>query len=174
MLKLEQQIAQRGSNQGKKPIRYFVSYAHADKPDLNRFLEVFNPQLDTSASFQFSPWTDSNILPGERWRERIDQALKQCAFGLLLVSPNFLASNFIGREELPVLLAKQIVVPIALHPILFDGSMDLKGLESRQVFRDTKGRAFDQCGRMHTRRAFALELFSKLDTLFTKSPFTLG
>ena len=90
-------------------------------------------------------------------------------FGLLLVSPQFLASRFITKEELPVLLAKPMVVPVMLHPVLFDGTMDLKGLAERQIFRDAEGRSFDQCGRMHTRRAFALELSKKIHALLKKN-----
>ena len=153
----------------KHPAPFFLSYAHADSPDVNRFLEVLRPQLQTSADFDFGEWNDHLILPGEKWREEIEQALTKCKFGLPLVSPQFLASSFITAKELPVLLAKPMVVPVGLHQILFDGSMDLKGLADRQLFRDSKSRTFDGCGRMTGRRDFARELFTQITALLKKN-----
>lgn len=149
---------------------FFVSYSHDDGPDVRRFQAVLNPLLKSSARYAFSPWTDHLILPGERWREEIEQALNQCRFGLLLLSPGFLSSEFIGKHELPVLLAKPMVVPVELQKIALDGSMDLQGLDGRQIFRDSKGRSFDACRTMAHRRDFALELFAKINALLEKHP----
>jgi hypothetical protein len=146
----------------RRPIRYFLSYAHADEADVERFLAVFTPQLDTSAEFEFKLWSDRNIRPGEGWKAEIEKAVSDCAFGLLLVSPAFLRSPFIVQEELPLLLKKAIVVPVGLHRVLFDGSMDLKGMAERQLFLDSKRRTFDACGRITGRRDFVLELFASI------------
>lgn len=113
---------------------------------------------------------DRQILPGEHWRGQIERALKGARFGLLLVSPGFLASEFITREELPRLLTKAMAVPVALQQILSDGTMDLKGLEDRQVFRDSMGRSFDGCRAMRDRRDFARELFRQIVALLEKNP----
>lgn len=150
-------------------IRYFISYAHADRDDVKRFIEVFLPQLATSAQYRFERWMDTDILPGDDWNLKIEAALKDCHFGILLVSPNFLVSKYITEVELTALLSKPMVVPLALHPILFDGTMNLKGLGARQIYRDPHGRSFDQCGRKHTRRAFALDLFQKINALLKKA-----
>jgi hypothetical protein len=127
----------------RQAVPFFVSYAHGDSRDAGRFHAVLEPLLKSSSSYQFGKWMDRQILPGERWRAEIDRALEQSRFGLLLVSPSFLASEFITKNELPPLLSKPMVVPIELQRILFDGTTDLKGLEDRQVFRDSKGRSFD-------------------------------
>src|SRR5438045_3480915 len=127
----------------RQPTLFFLSYARHDSADVERFRGVLEPLLKTSSTFQFGEWMDRQILPGEQWRTEIDQALKGSRFGLLLVSPGFLASEFITQKELPPLLAKPMVVPVALQRLLFDGTIDLKGLEDRQVFRDSKGRSFD-------------------------------
>ena len=137
---------------------------------MERFRSVLAPLLKTSSKFQFGEWIDQQILPGEHWRAEIEHALECSRFGLLLVSPGFLASEFITQEELPRLLAKTMVVPVALQQILFDGTMDLKGLEDRQVFRDSKGRSFDGCRAMRDRRDFARELFGKIVALLEKNP----
>lgn len=154
----------------RTPVPYFLSYAHDDREDVNRFLEVLTPVLKTSSRYEFNLWQDTVILPGEKWAEEIAEAVAGCRFGLLCVSPNFLASGFIGREELPTLLAKPMVVPVGLHKISFKGDMELKGLAERQLFRDENGRNFDACGRRTGRRAFALGLFKKIGALLEKYP----
>ena len=68
---------------------------------------------------------DNQILPGEHWRAEIDQALERSRFGLLLLSPQFFARDFIMEKELPPLLAKPMVVPVALHRIPLDGRRPL-------------------------------------------------
>jgi len=152
-----------------KTVRYFLSYARADIEDVTRFNGVFAPQLATSADYKFERWMDTDILPGEKWNEQIQAAVKECDFGLLLISPNFLSSPYILAHELPAFLAKPMVVPLALHPILFNGTMDLKGLAERQIYRDPQKRSFDQCGRKHRRRAFALDLFQKITALLRQA-----
>lgn len=151
---------------------FFLSYARRDSEsgDVERFRSVLEALFKSSSKFQFGEWMDRQILPGEHWRAEIEQALEGSRFGLLLVSPGFLASDFITETELPPLLEKAMVVPVALQRILFDGTMDLKGLKDRQVFRDSKGRSFDGCRTSADRREFALELFSKIVALLEKNP----
>src|SRR5579863_8114116 len=152
------------------PAPFFLSYARRDLADVGRFRSVLEPLLKASAKFQFGEWSDHQILPGEHWRAEIDQAFQRSRFGLLLVSPGFLASDFITEKELPPLLEKTMVVPVELQRILFDGTIDLKGLGDRQVFRDSRGRSFDGCRSGPDRRDFARELFSKIVALLEKNP----
>lgn len=154
----------------KQPTPFFRSYAHADTPDVNRFMEVLHPLLVISAHYDFHEWNDKAILPGELWKTEINHALQSARFGLLLVSPQFLASKFITEEELATLLAKPTVVPIALHPIKFDGSMDLKNLQDRQLFCGPNHKTFDDCTTGRGRRAFALALFDQIHALLRKYP----
>jgi hypothetical protein len=153
----------------KRPTPFFLSYAHRDSADVERFRSVLEPLLRSSAQFQFGEWMDQQILPGEYWRAEIERALERSRLGLLLVSPGFFASEFITKDELPALLAKPMVVPVELQRILFDGTMDLKGLADRQVFRDFKGRSFDGCRSTPARRDFARELFGRICALLEKN-----
>jgi hypothetical protein len=69
-------------------------------------------------------WDDSRIEPGLDWLEEIQAALANARVAILLVSADFLASDFIRGTELPSLLsnARQhdcLVLPLILRPCRF-------------------------------------------------------
>jgi formylglycine-generating enzyme required for sulfatase activity len=78
----------------------FISYSHKDRAFLERFWTHLSP-LETQYGLQ--RWDDSRIQPGDIWLDEIEQALDRAQVALLLVSPDFLASDFIRRQELPCL-----------------------------------------------------------------------
>ena len=49
-------------------------------------------------------WSDRRIDPGEQWRPAIKTAIAESMAAILLVSSDFLASDFIAQNELPPLL----------------------------------------------------------------------
>ncbi len=55
---------------------------------------------------EISLWSDTQIRAGSTWMEEIDQAIYAAKVAVLLVSPDYLASDFIVEQELPRLLAK--------------------------------------------------------------------
>ena len=73
------------------PLSLFYSYAHADE-GLRDQLEKHLRQLQRQGLI--SEWHDRKILPGEMWADKIDTNLETASIILLLVSPDFLASDY--------------------------------------------------------------------------------
>jgi formylglycine-generating enzyme required for sulfatase activity len=96
----------------------FISYSHKDeawKDALQRHLKV----LQTHNAF--SIWDDRQIEVGANWLPVIEGAIEQAKVALLLVSSDFLTSEFVTRQEIPRFLQRREaeglqVVPIIIHP----------------------------------------------------------
>ncbi|MFL5627729.1 MAG: toll/interleukin-1 receptor domain-containing protein [Ktedonobacteraceae bacterium] len=102
--------------------RVFISYSHSDADYLKRLQIHLEPYV-REGTVDF--WDDTKLEPGLNWREEIRQAIASAKIAVLLVSADFLASEFITRNELPPLLAaaKQegtIILTVILSPCIFD------------------------------------------------------
>ena len=163
---------------GKQLVRYFVCYAHGDRALKEDLLTRLQHCFGAARDYRFEGWHDGDIELGSDWHERIQRAIGVCDFGLLLVSPAFLASAYIDEHELPHFVdrdpfrpaAGKRAAPVALKPIRFDGTMDLKGLEKRQIFCGKDGKAYQQLTGNAAKDKFAGELFAKIVDMLSASP----
>lgn len=81
----------------------FVCYSHKDKRWLERIQVHLKPLMRDGL---LDLWDDTKIGDGAIWREEIDLALSRARVAILIVSADFLASDFIANTELPRLLDK--------------------------------------------------------------------
>lgn len=115
----------------------FISYSHRDDEKhhwvqrLRMFLDGLKEELP------LDEWDDTKIGAGEKWRDKIKDAISQASAAVLLVGPGFLASEFIKENELPELLRAKDAETVRLYLLVvaycpWKHSM----LEPHQAFND--------------------------------------
>ena len=102
----------------RMPITLFYSYAHVDEP-LRQQLEKHLSLLQRQGLIL--PWHDRAILPGDEWAKDIDEHLNTASIILLLISPDFLASDYCYDKEMQRALERHTrgearVIPVILRP----------------------------------------------------------
>ena len=96
----------------------FISYSHQDqllRTELDKHLSNLKRQNIITS------WYDGNIIPGTEWEPEIMQRLKRAQIILLLISADFIASDFCYSIEMKEAIARHDinqarVIPILLRP----------------------------------------------------------
>jgi hypothetical protein len=112
----------------------FVSYSHKDSTWLDRLKINLKPSIRAG---RLTVWDDQQIAPSAIWRQEIEKALASAKVAVLMVSPDFLASDFIADHELPVLLeaARKDGVKILWVAIRYSNYRDTE-IERYQAIND--------------------------------------
>jgi hypothetical protein len=102
-----------------EPVTLFYSYAHEDKA-LCKQLETHLSSLCREGLI--SHWHDRRIVAGTAWKQQIDVHLESASIILLLISSDFLASNYCYSVEMQRALERYEagearVIPIILRPV---------------------------------------------------------
>ena len=118
--------------------RIFISYSHNDREWLSRLL-VHLGVLQQEGLVK--AWSDQHLKPGDEWPREIREALDSAEIAVLLVSADFLNSQFIRDKEIPVLLERMEagtlkVLPLLVRPCSYELSR-LKHIEARPKHRDS-------------------------------------
>jgi hypothetical protein len=110
----------------------FISYSRRDMRWLNRLLIHLKPFERCGL---ITPWSDKEIAAGQDWRREINKALDSAAVAVLLISADFMASDFIATSELPPLLQKAknngiTIIPVIISPSAWTDLEELNWLQS--------------------------------------------
>lgn len=104
------------------PLKVFISYSHHDKDFKKHLMKHLNSLIRQK---YIELWHDEMILPGTDVDEDILQAMNECDMALLLISADYLASDYCYSIEMETFMdsrnSGKIIIPILLRPV------DLKG-----------------------------------------------
>ena len=108
----------------RNAISVFLSYAHEDEPlrkELEKHLSLLQRQE------LISTWHDRRITPGADYTQVIDEHLNSASVILLLISKNFLASDYCYGIEMQRALQRDQahlarVIPILVRPVDWQGA----------------------------------------------------
>ena len=92
--------------------KLFISYSHSDVECLKRLLVHLRPLTCDNG---IACWSDKRM---NKWRHEIQSNLDQATVAILLISADFLASEFIVNNELPPLLIKAESVGLRILPLI--------------------------------------------------------
>ena len=95
----------------------FIGYSHQDE----QWKDALQKQLQVLTYADFTAWDDRQIKPGDGWLDDIETSIAAAKVAILLISPDFLISEFVRRQEIPKFLARRSegglrVIPLVVEP----------------------------------------------------------
>ena len=97
------------------PVTLFYSYAHEDEPlrdELCGHLKILERRG------LIASWYDREIQSGDDWHSKIDQQLRMADIVLLLISTDFITSDYIFGNELTVAMQRHAAGMTTVVPII--------------------------------------------------------
>jgi hypothetical protein len=113
--------------------RIFISYSHKDEEWKER-VESHLGVLARQGLLDF--WSDRKIDVGDEWFSAIEKEINQADAAILLISANFLNSDFILKEEVSRLLERRRnggmrIIPLIIKPCAWKKVQWLSSLQAR-------------------------------------------
>ena len=101
------------------PLSVFISYSHQDEAFKN---ELMAHLTNLQRQQKIQAWDDRNIEAGSEWDRAIKQALEEAQIVLMLITPQFMASNYCYDQEMKQALERHDagtarVIPILIRPV---------------------------------------------------------
>jgi hypothetical protein len=98
-------------------MRGFISYTHGDY----RTYQEFRTHLRAvERIFNIDFWADDSVAAGEHWSAEIQSQIQASDVFILLVTPEFLASDYIFDKEIPAIMQRSrstggLVIPVVVR-----------------------------------------------------------
>lgn len=90
----------------KKKYDVFLSYSFQDRPWVSQFVEALREAGLTA-------WFDvAELLPGERWEQKIQQALRESTTLIVILSPNSIKSPWTFFELGAAVADEKRIIPV--------------------------------------------------------------
>jgi hypothetical protein len=90
----------------------FISYAHANKRYAVRLAEELRTR-------RFEVWIDTDLRHGERWPEKLEQAVRDCAALIVIMTPEAEASEWVNNEVNLAMSTGKAIFPLLLRGQVF-------------------------------------------------------
>jgi hypothetical protein len=124
----------------------FISYSHKDEAEKEQLVSHLKV-LESAGLIEL--WVDDRIAGGADWEAEIKQAIAQARVAILLISANFLTSDFILGKEVPAFLERRKSEGLTVFPV---------------IAKACTWNAFDWLARMNVRPKNARPIWSGSDS----------
>jgi internalin A len=115
--------------EGAEPKKIFVSYSHNNTVWLGKIKSHLSGLRRKNL---IKDWTDQEIQAGEKWNEKIIDELKKADIVILLLSADFIASDYIWEVELKkVLDNRKTIIPIYIESCDLAAIPNFNGTEEK-------------------------------------------
>jgi len=98
-------------------IKLFISYAHADEKQKNRFVQLLN---ELTINGLLEEWSDQKLTPGLKWDKEIKRKLEESQIVLFLITESFFQSDYINDVEIKNTIDRYNKNEVLIVPIILD------------------------------------------------------